>query len=131
MSARKPADGNPRWCAVCHGDMGNAPAWTVVCTPCFVKAKKQEQVDLAETVDALRAEVEYLHESLTLARAEVRELRSQPPPKPPKPPKPQPQIDAATIRRLLQLCHPDKHGGSKAANEMTHWLLALRKGGRP
>lgn len=30
---------------------------------------------------------------------------------------------------LVRLCHPDKHGGSKAANDMTARLLALRKAG--
>lgn len=25
-------------------------------------------------------------------------------------------------RRLMQLCHPDKHGGSVAANSATQWL---------
>lgn len=25
-------------------------------------------------------------------------------------------------RRLVQLCHPDKHGGSAAANNATQWL---------
>jgi hypothetical protein len=31
------------------------------------------------------------------------------------------------ILRLIQLCHPDKHSGSAAANEVTQWLLKLRK----
>lgn len=33
------------------------------------------------------------------------------------------------IDTLVRLCHPDKHGGSKAANDMTARLLALRKAG--
>ena len=31
------------------------------------------------------------------------------------------------IKRLLMLCHPDKHGGKKMAEEMTQKLLALRQ----
>ena len=31
------------------------------------------------------------------------------------------------IDTLVRLCHPDKHGGSKASNEITARLLALRK----
>lgn len=31
------------------------------------------------------------------------------------------------IKRLLQLCHPDKHDGKQMASEMTAKLLALRK----
>lgn len=33
------------------------------------------------------------------------------------------------IDALVRLCHPDKHGGSKAANDITARLLALRKTG--
>lgn len=33
------------------------------------------------------------------------------------------------IETLVRLCHPDKHGGSKSANDMTARLLALRKAG--
>ncbi len=30
------------------------------------------------------------------------------------------------MRQLLHLCHPDKHSGSKTANEITQWLLEMR-----
>lgn len=29
-------------------------------------------------------------------------------------------------RRLMQLCHPDRHGGSEAAHTATRWLLENR-----
>lgn len=31
------------------------------------------------------------------------------------------------LAKLIRLCHPDKHNGSSAANEMTLKLLKLRK----
>lgn len=31
------------------------------------------------------------------------------------------------LPRLIQLCHPDKHGNSEAANRVTQWLLRARK----
>lgn len=31
------------------------------------------------------------------------------------------------IKRLLMLCHPDKHGGKEMARQMTTKLLTLRK----
>jgi hypothetical protein len=31
------------------------------------------------------------------------------------------------LRALLQLCHPDKHGGSALSNEVTAWLLRVRE----
>lgn len=30
------------------------------------------------------------------------------------------------LRLLIQLCHPDKHGGSEAATRATRWLLSVR-----
>ena len=36
------------------------------------------------------------------------------------------QFSEDDLRRLLQLCHPDKHGGSKLAQEMTTKLNRLR-----
>ena len=34
------------------------------------------------------------------------------------------------LPRLIQLCHPDRHGGSEAANKATVWLLGLKKSSR-
>lgn len=31
------------------------------------------------------------------------------------------------IKRLLSLCHPDKHGGKQLAQDMTHKLLQMRR----
>ena len=30
------------------------------------------------------------------------------------------------LKILIFLCHPDKHGGCKQANEITQWLLTVR-----
>lgn len=35
-------------------------------------------------------------------------------------------FDKKDIRKLLSLCHPDKHGGSEVAEEMTRKILKLR-----
>lgn len=34
---------------------------------------------------------------------------------------------AGHLRALIQLCHPDRHGGSTLAGEVTTWLLRVRK----
>jgi hypothetical protein len=36
-------------------------------------------------------------------------------------------IDRARWRQLMQLVHPDRHHGSKSANEATQWLLSIRE----
>jgi hypothetical protein len=35
-------------------------------------------------------------------------------------------IDPGMLRRLIQLCHPDRHGNSEAATIATRYLLALK-----
>lgn len=39
----------------------------------------------------------------------------------------QPSLEGSRIRQLLQLCHPDKHGNSPVANDVTAWLLKQRE----
>lgn len=40
-------------------------------------------------------------------------------------PQPMQAIDADMLRRLVYLCHPDKHAGSDAAHKATAFLLKL------
>lgn len=40
-------------------------------------------------------------------------------------------IEPDMLRRLVQLCHPDRHGNSEAATTATRFLLALRSEARP
>lgn len=35
-------------------------------------------------------------------------------------------LDMPMLRRLLQLCHPDKHANSQASQTATHFLLGLK-----
>ena len=37
-----------------------------------------------------------------------------------------PAIEPDMLRRLIQLCHPDKHSDSEASNTATRYLLALK-----
>lgn len=41
-----------------------------------------------------------------------------------------PILSEDDIKKLLQLCHPDKHEGKQLAVDMTHRLLELRKLGK-
>lgn len=40
-------------------------------------------------------------------------------------------IDPTMLRRLIQLCHPDRHGGSEASHTATAWLLTQRDRAQP
>ena len=35
-------------------------------------------------------------------------------------------LSPQTVKRLIMLCHPDKHGNSAESNEVTKWLLKQR-----
>ena len=35
-------------------------------------------------------------------------------------------LNPTMVKRLIGLCHPDKHNNSRAATEVTQWLLAQR-----
>ena len=41
-------------------------------------------------------------------------------------PAPAAPIEPGMLRRLIQLCHPDRHGNSEASNIATLYLLALK-----
>lgn len=36
-------------------------------------------------------------------------------------------IDAARLKQLLLLCHPDKHGNSERSTEVTRWLIGIKE----
>ncbi len=39
-------------------------------------------------------------------------------------------LDTERLGKLIRLCHPDRHGNSSMSNEVTQWLLTLRKDSR-
>lgn len=42
-------------------------------------------------------------------------------------PGPPPAIPEDMLKKMIFLCHPDKHGNSETAGEVTRWLLEQRK----
>jgi hypothetical protein len=95
-------------CTVCGAGFLRDQPWKSKCSPCW-RASKGRPTEL----DRLRARIvglEVENAALQL-RLEVR---------------PAPTIPAEMLRRLVQLCHPDRHGGSAAATAATAWLLDQR-----
>jgi len=80
---------------------------------------EQWRGELADTRHRLQErelELENLHRLLQRQEALLKQRASQPETAPGI------TIPTPVMRRLLQLCHPDKHGGSEAALEATRWL---------
>jgi hypothetical protein len=127
-------------------EVEEAKAWATRCLPCWIAQQDRQG---KKKVEALQAEVDYwrtraqggpentatieaLKEKVTALEYQITKL----------------QLDLMTARakattgkslpadwrdylpRLIQLCQPDRHGGSEAANKATVWLLALKKSGR-
>lgn len=107
--------------------------WKRVCLNCWISNKnrrEQKQMeDLQDEVTGLREEIERYRQrhidqqcridSLELALTTERSRT------------PSPQHNGQTIppdmlKRLIQLAHPDRHGGSAAATTATQWLLQQR-----
>lgn len=74
-----------------------APHYATMCRPCFVAAKKRE------------------FENETL-RGKVSRLCAQ---------RPQ-AIEPTMLRRLIQPCHTERHGGAEAAGIATRWPIQQR-----
>ena len=100
--------------------------WKVRCAPCYYRAKQPATGDAsafwrerAERAEVTMAELERLvaQQQRTLL---MMDMNRQPVTS---------GIDrelAARIRQLLQYCHPDKHGGSQGATEVTQWLNGVK-----
>lgn len=75
-------------------------AWKRLCLPCWKKSKQQQT----------QQEDPFARKPFT---GQAR-------------PQPTPVIDPEMMRRLLFLCHPDKHNNSEASQKATQWLLKIR-----
>jgi hypothetical protein len=122
-----------------------AKAWATRCLPCWIaqqdrQGKKkvealQHEVDYWRSrahghdshaaAQALQKKVERLEQDNLKLRLEVMSTRAR------TARSALPADWKAQLSRLIQLCHPDKHSGSDAANAATVWLLGLKRGGTP
>ena len=108
-------------CEECGDTFIRAPgeSWKRLClscwkaTPAAKKAARDKLAQLTAELAEVRAERDRLR--LRVLALELDGQRAKPEGIPPE-----------MLRRLVRLCHPDRHGGSEAANEATAWLLAQR-----
>ena len=132
-------------CCDCHEpfEVEEAKAWATRCLPCWIALQERQG---KKKVEALQAEVDYwrnranggpvntatideLQRKLDRAQSEIIRLqltlmtaRNQSQSR-----HSGPAIPAEMLRRLIQLAHPDRHGGSEAATKATRWLLEQRE----
>ena len=132
-------------CCDCHEpfEVEEAKAWATRCLPCWIALQERQG---KKKVEALQAEVDHwrnranggpvntatideLQRKLDRAQSEIIRLqlalmtaRNQSQSR-----HSGPAIPAEMLRRLIQLAHPDRHGGSEAATKATRWLLEQRE----
>jgi hypothetical protein len=97
-----------------HGDFSQAlaPA-TAQAPPPIARAKRggvSNETKLLREITALRQQIDTLKSAQTKVGA-MEQLG----------------LDDARLKSMLNLLHPDKHGGSEAANEAAKWLNNLRE----
>lgn len=85
--------------------------WKRVCRFCYRK-----EMDARTRVAGLQRTVELLRAQTIELANELHQMKTR-----------GPSLDAPRIRQLVQLCHPDKHNGSKTAMKITQWLLDVRR----
>jgi hypothetical protein len=126
MSQRK---WSPEWilCPSCKTErFWQDEPWKRTCIPCWREKKNRaddtdhQLAELRRQNDVLRVRVFRLETELDCANDEINRLRKMGPAK-------TESLPADMLRRLLQLCHPDRHGGSEAAHKATTWLLERRR----
>ena len=81
--------------------------WKRLCFSCWKERKRQE----ASRESELQQEIEILRSNLATARREAGAAR--------------PLLDRKFLKRIIALTHPDRHGNSEAATEITQQLLAI------
>ncbi len=94
-------------CSQCHHPFDQDEPWKRICLNCWIENKRREEDDPRKQ--------QRRHEGGFRSHRQEH-----------TPPLAMPAIDKDMLRRLIQLCHPDKHGNSQAATEATTWLLKQR-----
>lgn len=91
-------------CTVC-GAYSGEESWRKLCKRCYSKKKRAEELSGKNDYERLWKEA--------LARLNQQSQETI--------------INDDLLKRLIMLCHPDKHGGSLVAEDVTKQLLSIRK----
>lgn len=95
-------------CARCSAWAGDEK-WRTLCRKCFSAQKKKEE----EEKDRVLAKLMHENQILRMINQQLPLIGNS--------------IPMDKLKALIQLCHPDKHSGSRISTETTAWLLDQRK----
>jgi hypothetical protein len=101
------------------GDWYDDEGYKTSCRRCFASKKREEESDLKNKLVTLESQVK----TLSIKNAELvnslkleKMLNSKPS---------KPALDSDMLKRLVHLCHPDKHSNSEMSNIAFKYLRAL------
>ena len=88
------------------------------CKNCFAVKKRQEEKNLKELVVELRMEISKLNSKNDglIRQLKLEQMLNKPS---------KPSFDSEMLRRLIHLCHPDKHSNSEMSNIAFKYLRAM------
>ncbi len=120
-----------RKCKQCGDRFEADQEWKTICLDCWKANRNRRDQQLVERLERrtreLEAEVDRYRRQSSRQQLEISRLELLLSERGKEPPRHNGQpIPPDMIRRLLQLAHPDKHGGSEAATKATQWLLGQR-----
>jgi hypothetical protein len=108
-----------RDCDLCERPFPAEEHWQNKCLICWKEEKEYKLNKADQAFIAMQAAYVDLQAELVAAKKAAKK-------KPVSNPSPE-GMSQKRIHALIKLCHPDRHGGSEAATEMTKWLLSQRR----
>lgn len=97
---------------------GNNDPFIASLTARLAHAEKEREEAVKQVLEST-AELSQARVQILLLKQELADTQHKRPPR-------RSTISKTIWRRLIQLCHPDKHSNSTAANEATIWLMENR-----
>jgi predicted nucleic acid-binding Zn-ribbon protein len=121
------------WAACCdcgnHFERNADEHWRRRCIPCYRKSKRAESVSKpadsywSDRAAAAESKAAVLQRQLEQQALTIRQLAAL------QAARPASSLDrelAENWRSLIQLVHPDRHGGSQGATRLTQWLNDIK-----
>jgi hypothetical protein len=104
------------------------------CIICWKTGAKYDLTKSDKAFQSIQEETDRIQKDLVRMQGEVQRLMAELQTEKAKPKKvrvveAEGALTQDQIRQLIRLTHPDRHGNSELSNEMTRWLLSLRKKG--
>lgn len=93
-----------------------------VCLSCYKKNKRMQEKMQDDFRNQDRVRQAYEQAKQEQARRDGRQYQPPPFQRPTTGP-----IPPDMLKRMIMLCHPDKHGNSEMSKTVTQWLLTQRK----